>query len=520
MGRRLQGHQLQRVPPHPRRNRHLVANRNGRPARRRIYRIPARSRSCSRTPARRPVRAAAPPTGNTAALDPYAQNPALLGALNASGVRYIASDASKAYPPQTAITEATFLLDSATRAVPRYPTNVYYNAATQDQQLDEYNWIYVADNSATPEIEGNCQPIAGVTTCRTTPATWQEYIDSEARIMFRHVVGNDPRPHYFHQTNIAMTDTAAGGGGGTLYKLVDALRAQYTRYYATNAPLVQLSMRQIGDELARQVKWQQVSGQIQAYVQDGKVHVTAPAGTEVPLTGTNVGTSWGGHNSGWTTVSGSAVFQPSDPANTVPPGVTGSVVDLGGTLTATPGTWSGTPTIAHSYQWQRCNAQGEACQNIAGATAPTYQTQAADKDQRLRVVVAAANWISSYSQAASEPTAPIAARGTIEVTKQVVAADGVAEQGRFDLTVDGAVKADDVQDGGSTGAVTLPIGKHTVGEAAGAGTALGDYSGRIECSAPGRDAVTSEATRSRSRSPRTTSGSARSRIRATRARSR
>ena len=79
--------------------------------------------------------------------------------------------------------------------------------------------------------------------------------------------------------------------------------------------------------------------------------------------------------------------------------------------------------------------------------------------------------------------------GTIEVTKKVVAADGVAEQGRFDLTVDGAVKADDVQDGGSTGSVGVPIGKHSVGEAAGAGTALGDYSARIACSAPGRDAV-------------------------------
>ena len=310
-----------------------------------------------------------------------ARTRAFLGALTSTGIKYTGSDASKPYPQTpTDVNSARYdagatWFQGDTQAVPRYPTNVYYNAATQDQQLDEYNWIYVADNSATPEIEGNCQAIPNVTTCRTTPATWQEYIDSEARIMFRHVVGNDPRPHYFHQTNIAMTDTAAGGGGGTLYKLVDALRAQYTRYYADNAPLVQLSMRQIGDELARQVKWQQVSGQVQAYIQDGKVHVTAPTGTEVPLTGTNVGTSWGGHNSGWTTVSGSAVFEPSDPANTVPPGVTGSVVDLGGTLTANPGTWSGTPTIAHSFQWQRCNAQGEACQNIAGATASTYQTR-------------------------------------------------------------------------------------------------------------------------------------------------
>ena len=446
---------------------------------------------------------ASPPTGNTAAVDPYGQNPAFLPALTSTGTKYAGSDTSKPYPQTpTDVNSARYdpgatWFQGGTQAVPRYPTNVYYNAATEEQQLDEYNWIYVAPRGG----EGNCQEIPGVTDCRDTPASWQEYIDSEALIMLRHVVGNDPRPHYFHQTNIAWTDRDENGDGradgGTLYKLVDAVRARYTRYYADNAPLAQLSMREIGDELARQVNWQQVSPQVTAYIQDGKVQVTAPTGTQVPLTGTGVGTSYGGHKSGWTTVSGSAVFQPSDPAGTVPPSVTGSVVDLGGTLTANPGTWSGTPTIAHSFQWQRCNAQGEACQNIAGATAPTYVTQPADKDQRLRVVVTGANWISSYSQAASELTAPVAARGTIEVTKKVVAAAGVAEQGRFDLTVDGAVKADDVQDGGSTGAVTLPIGKHTVGEAAGAGTALGDYSGRIECSAPGRDAVAGDEQRAR-----------------------
>ena len=436
---------------------------------------------------------ASPPTGNTAAVDPYGQNPAFLGALTSTGIKYAGSDTSKPYPQTpTDVNSARYLAGATwfqgdTQAVPRYPTNVYYNAATQDQQLDEYNWIYVADNSATPEIEGNCQAIPGVTTCRTTPATLAGVHRQR---------GPDHVPARRRQRSAPALlppdqhrDDRTTAPGGTLYKLVDALRARYTRYYADNAPLAQLSMREIGDELARQVKWQQVSPQVTAYIQDGKVQVTAPTGTQVPLTGTSVGTSYGGHKSGWTTVSGSAVFQPSDPAGTVPPSVTGSVVDLGGTLTANPGTWSGTPTIAHSFQWQRCNAQGEACQNIAGATAATYQTVAADKDQRLRVVVAAANWISSYSQAASEPTAPVAARGTIEVTKKVVAAAGVAEQGRFDLTVDGAVKADDVQDGGSTGAVELPIGKHTVGEAAGAGTALGDYSARIACSAPGRDAV-------------------------------
>ena len=42
----------------------------------------------------------------------------------------------------------------------------------------------------------------------TTPATWAEYLDQRDRVMFRHLTGNDPRPHYFHQTNLADYDPA------------------------------------------------------------------------------------------------------------------------------------------------------------------------------------------------------------------------------------------------------------------------------------------------------------------------
>jgi hypothetical protein len=349
--------------------------------------------------------AASPPAANTATVDPYGQNPNLLGALTSTAVKYAGSDASKPYPqtptnvgsPQ--YPAGTTFFQGDVQAVPRYPTNVYYNAAAQEQQLDEYNWIYVADNPATTAIEGNCQASA-VTTCRSAPATWDQYIASEASIMFRHVVGNDPRPHYFHQTNIAET----GSTGGTLYKLVDKLKADYDKYYAANAPLVQLSQHQIGDELKRQADWQKASAQVEAYVQDGQVHVSAPAGTQVPLTGTTEGTSYGGQKSGWVTATGSQVFTPSDPANTAAPTVTGSVAQLGATLTANPGTWGPTAPVVYAYQWQRCNAQGESCQSIVGATTSTYTTQAADKDQRLRVVVSAGNWISSYSRASSAAT--------------------------------------------------------------------------------------------------------------------
>ena len=94
----------------------------------------------------------------------------------------------------------------AVRAVPRYPSNVYYNVSRQGQQLDEYNWIYVA-----PANGGGCVPITGVTTCRTTPASWAEYVTSETRVMFRHLTDNDPRPHFFHQSNLADYNPALPG---------------------------------------------------------------------------------------------------------------------------------------------------------------------------------------------------------------------------------------------------------------------------------------------------------------------
>ena len=49
----------------------------------------------------------------------------------------------------------------------------------------------------------------------------------------------------------------------------------------------------------------------------------------------------------------------------------------GQTLQASPGGWSQAPT-AVAYQWERCNGNGRLCSPIAGATAPTYSTTAAD----------------------------------------------------------------------------------------------------------------------------------------------
>src|SRR3954451_14208012 len=66
--------------------------------------------------------------------------------------------------------------------------------------------------------------------------------------------------------------------------------------------------------------------------------------------------------------------------------------------------------------------------------------------------------------------------GTLKVVK-----DFVGTAGKVNLQIDTVTKASDVGDGGNTGAVTVDTGNHSVGETAGTGTNLSDYTSSIEC---------------------------------------
>jgi hypothetical protein len=77
-----------------------------------------------------------------------------------------------------------------------------------------------------------------------------------------------------------------------------------------------------------------------------------------------------------------------------------------GSLIATTGAWSGTPPITFTYQWLRCDAAGNACVVIPGATGRNYTPRSADVGHTLRVVVTASNGVGSAS-AKSIPTEPV-----------------------------------------------------------------------------------------------------------------
>ncbi|HEU0251120.1 MAG TPA: hypothetical protein VFR48_10390 [Solirubrobacteraceae bacterium] len=97
---------------------------------------------------------------------------------------------------------------------------------------------------------------------------------------------------------------------------------------------------------------------------------------------------------------------PPAPSNTALPVISGTTTE-GQTLSATTGSWSGSPT-SYAYQWQDCNVSGASCVNIGGAMTSSYKLTGSDVEDTIRVVVTATN-SGGFSSAVSSQTASVVA---------------------------------------------------------------------------------------------------------------
>jgi Tol biopolymer transport system component len=102
-----------------------------------------------------------------------------------------------------------------------------------------------------------------------------------------------------------------------------------------------------------------------------------------------------------------------------PPTISGSPLAAGTTLTASTGTWTGSPS-SYGYQWLRCNSSGSGCATVASANSSTYTLSAADGGSTLRVTVTASDSTGASTSATSPQVGPITSTGPISTSTPTI----------------------------------------------------------------------------------------------------
>jgi len=127
------------------------------------------------------------------------------------------------------------------------------------------------------------------------------------------------------------------------------------------------------------------------------------------------------------------------PSATAAPAISGTATQ-GQTLTASNGSWSGSPTSV-TDAWEDCDASGGTCAQIAGATGPSDVLTAGDVGHTVRVVVTATN-AGGSATATSAPTAAVAAPPPAPLTLGTTSAGTLLDRGGSGyLDVSGAYSA-------------------------------------------------------------------------------
>ena len=154
-------------------------------------------------------------------------------------------------------------------------------------------------------------------------------------------------------------------------------------------------------------------GHVNINGQEAKVCMTAPGSPSAPPAPSTP-----------TPPAGPAVPAPQAPlapVATSAPAISG-VAMVEETLTASRGTWSGSPTLA--LQWMRCDAQGQNCADL-GLSGDTYTVIGVDVGKTLRVRITALN-SAGVREAVSDPTPVVSELKPTEQKPSIAAAKVVA----------------------------------------------------------------------------------------------
>lgn len=228
------------------------------------------------------------PASRTALVTPEVSgldNPAAMRAIADSGIRVVVSDSSKTaevlaalYPGETrqpqdppAPNQGRFnALEPSILMLPRRPNNLFFNVATPEAWVHEYNCLYGADGRVPP------------------PAGWgrdldyEEMLEHESQVLVRYLLRGELYPWMFHQANLHAYD----GTHSLLSDLLDRTLQLYQRYM--RLPISSPSQDQLGADLLQRMLLAStpLTATLQIDAQGGqRLELVADGALSVPVTG-------------------------------------------------------------------------------------------------------------------------------------------------------------------------------------------------------------------------------------------
>lgn len=193
-----------------------------------------------------------------------ADNPALGEGLTRAGILWLASDASDETVPRR--------IGSAT-TVPRLPVDLGYNTPTSRQAVSQYNW---RSTSRAAGGSGDCEAASSndcVVPLDLDHGFAEIIVPMEADKIFDHMITNDPRPHFVHQSNLTSERL--------LYPILDEALRRRAATYADSVPLLNPSLTDAGKELVDRQSWEADQELVDATVSGGRVRLINQGNTSV-----------------------------------------------------------------------------------------------------------------------------------------------------------------------------------------------------------------------------------------------
>ena len=196
------------------------------------------------------------------------------------GIKYMISDTSRVgwdNPSPNAGFYSQF--QPSILIIPRRPTNLFYNLATPEEWVSEYNCFYDRSQVTNPN------PCAGGQFVYWDgPLTYEQILDKESDMWLQYLLKWDMDPLMFHQANVYAYD----GTNSLLGDLIEATIAKYSAMY--NVPILGRSQHDIGLLMAQRMAYD-ASGVTATLVPCQTITVKTVKAAKIPVTGITYGAS-------------------------------------------------------------------------------------------------------------------------------------------------------------------------------------------------------------------------------------